>query len=70
MQQVQMYNRLIYSPTRNPYIFFSGNKLHFTSLDFSAFKEKKFGITQIVEANGKAYSVYFIAPVIKGVRCE
>lgn len=70
MQRTEMYNRLIYSPTKNPYILFNGEKLHFTSLDFMAFEEKKYGITQVVEANGKAYSVYFLAPVMKGVRRE
>jgi len=65
-----MYNRLIYSPTRNPYILFNGEKLHFTTLDLMSFKEKKYEIDQIVEAYGKAYSVYFIAPIIKGVKVE
>ena len=56
----QTYNRLVKSPIRNPYVIFNGRKVPLNEL-----KDKDF-----VMVGGKPYSVYFTAPIIKGLRRE
>jgi hypothetical protein len=60
MKKVIMYNRLIRSPTRKPYIIFNSKKKYLKNLD----------IAEIVKVGGKPYSVYFYHKPIKGLRTE
>jgi len=60
MKKVQLYNRLIKSPTKNPYVIFDSKKIPL----------KKLSISEIVQVRGKPYSVYFYAPIKKGLRTE
>lgn len=55
-----MYNRLIRSPTRKPYVIFNGKKKYLKNLD----------IAEIVKVGGKPYSVYFYHKPVKGLRTE
>lgn len=56
----QIYNRLIRSPTKKPYVIFDNKKIPL----------KRLNIDQIVEVRGKPYSVYFYAKIKKGLPVE
>jgi len=60
MTKYAMYNRLIRSPTKKPYVIFDGKKMLLKNLR----------IAEIVKVGGKPYSAYFYARLIKGVPLE
>ena len=60
MQHVMLYNRLIKSPTKKPYVIFNGKKKYLKNLK----------INEIVKVRGKPYSVYFYHKIVRGLRME
>lgn len=60
MEKVQLYNRRIQSPMKKPYVIFDNKKIPL----------KKLSISEIIKVRGKPYSVYFYAPIKKGLRTE
>jgi len=60
VKKVILYNRLIKSPTKKPYVRFDGRKIYLTRLD----------ISEIIKVRGKPYSVYFYAVKRKGIPIE
>ena len=60
MKHTILYNRLVKSPTRKPYVIFNNRKVSLKRLD----------ISEIVKVRGKPYSVYFYAVKRKGVPTE
>ena len=60
MKKYILYNRLIKSPTKNPYIIFNKKKKYLKNLK----------INEIVKVRGKPYSVYFYHAFVRGLREE
>ena len=56
----QLYNRMIRRVSNNPYVMFNGHRRLLKYLN----------VHQTIKVGGKLHSVYFYAPIIKGLRIE